>query len=86
MIMVEVINIMKNQNHITLTITKENRAYFQRLANVQGLSLSQFLSRSVSCIADIQSGLIHQEPVKLSNGKIVYRWFTADHQPTTIVF
>jgi len=83
--MVEVINIMKNQNHITLTITKNNRAYFQRLANVQGLSLSQFLSRSVSCIADIQSGLIHQEPV-LVDGKIVYRWFTADHRPTTIVF
>ena len=84
--MVEVINIMSNQNHVTLTVTKANRAYFQRLANIKGLSLSQFLSRSVSCIADIQSGLIHQEPVQCPNGKIVYLWFTADHRRTTIVF
>lgn len=49
---------MSNQNHVTITITKANRACLQRVADSEGVSLSQYLSRSVSCLAEVKSGLV----------------------------
>lgn len=59
--MVEVINFMSNQNHVTLTITKANRSCLQRFADSEGVSLSQYLSRLVSCFAEVKSGLVRED-------------------------